>query len=46
MKEGFGKEFYKKGNSVKRFRSFSELPGFKNLKSSALISFPNLSSKK
>ena len=24
MNEGFGKDFYRKGNSVKRFRPFTE----------------------
>ena len=27
MNEGFGKDFYRKGNSVKRFGPFSEPPG-------------------
>ena len=28
MNEGFGKDFYRKGNSVKRFGPFSEPPDF------------------
>ena len=27
MNEGFGNDFYRKGNSVKRSRPFSEPPG-------------------
>ena len=42
MNEGIGKEFYRKGNSVKRFRPFSESPDSKKLKYSALIPFPDL----
>ena len=30
VNEGIGKEFYRKGNSVKRFRPFSESPDSKN----------------
>ena len=30
MNEGFGKDFYKKGNSVKRSRPFSEPPDSEN----------------
>ena len=30
MKEGFGKDFYRKGNSVKRSRPFSEPPDSEN----------------
>ena len=30
VNEGLGKDFYRKGNSVKRFRPFSELPDFEN----------------
>ena len=29
VNEGFNKELYRKGNSVKRFRPFSESPDFK-----------------
>ena len=38
MDEAFGgKEFYRKSNSVKRFRPFSESPDSEKLKASALI---------
>ena len=30
VNEGFGKEFYRRGNSVKRFGPFTELPDFEN----------------
>ena len=30
MNQGFGKDFYRKGNSVKRFGTFSELPDSEN----------------
>ena len=30
MNEGFGKDFYRKGNSVKRSGPFSEPPDFEN----------------
>ena len=30
MNEGFGKDFYRKGNSVKRSGPFSEPPGSEN----------------
>ena len=30
MNEGFGKDFYRKDNSVKRFRPFSESPDSMN----------------
>ena len=30
MNEGFGKDFYRKGNSVKRSGPFSELPDSEN----------------
>ena len=40
MNEGFGKAFYRKGNSVNRFGPFSELPDFENSKVAVLIPFP------
>ena len=33
MNEGFGKDFYRKGNSVKRSGPFTEPPDSENLKS-------------
>ena len=30
MNEGFGKDFYRKGNSVKSFGPFTELPDSEN----------------
>ena len=30
VNEGFGKDFYRKGNSVKRFGPFTEPPGSEN----------------
>ena len=30
VNKGFGKDFYRKGNSVKRFRPFTELPDSEN----------------
>ena len=30
MNEGFGKDFYRKGTSVKRFRPFTEPPDSEN----------------
>ena len=32
MNQGFGKDFYRKGNSVKRFGPFTEPPDSENLK--------------
>ena len=43
VNEGNGKEFHRKGNSLKRFRWFSESP-LQKLKISALIPFPTLHS--
>ena len=40
MNEGFGKDFYRKGNSVKRFGPFTELPDSENRKVAVLIPFP------
>ena len=44
MNEGFGKDFYRKGNSVKRFGPFTEPPDSENLKVAVLIPFPKISS--
>ena len=44
VNEGIGKEFDRTGNSVKRFRPFSESPDSKKLKFSALTPFPSLCS--
>ena len=40
MNEGFGKGFYRNGNSVKRSGPFSELPDSENSKVAVLIPFP------
>ena len=40
--EGFGKDFYRKGYSVKRFGPFSERPDSENWKVAALIPFPKI----
>ena len=40
MNEGFGKDFYRKGNSVKRFGPFSEPLDSQNWKAAVLIPFP------
>ena len=40
MNRGFGKDFYRKGNSVKRF---TEPPDSENLKVTVLIPFPKIS---
>ena len=42
--EGFGKDFYRKGNSVKRFGPFTEPPDSENRKVAVLIPFPKISS--
>ena len=44
VNEGFGKDFYRKGNSVKRFGRFSEPPDSENWKVAVLIPFPKISS--
>ena len=44
MNEGFGKDFYRKGNSVKRFGPFTEPPDSENRKVAVLIPFPKISS--
>ena len=44
MNQGFGKDFYKKGNSVKRFGPFTEPPDSENWKVAVLIPFPKISS--
>ena len=41
----FGKEFYRKGNSVKRSGPFSDPPESENLKVAVLIPFPKISSQ-
>ena len=40
MKGGFGKDFYRKGNSVKRSGPFSEPPDSENRKVAVQIHFP------
>ena len=44
MNEGFGKDFYRKGMSVKRSGPFSEAPDSENSKVAVLVSFPKSSS--
>ena len=44
VNRGFGKDFYRKGNSVKRFGPFTELPDSENWKVAVLIPFPKISS--
>ena len=44
MNQGFGKDFYRKGNSVKMFGPFAEPPDSENLKVAVLIPFPKISS--
>ena len=39
MNEGFGKDFYRKGNSVKRFGPFTEPPESENEIVAVLIPF-------
>ena len=43
VNEGFGKDFYRKGNSVKRFGQFTEPPDSENRKVAVLIPFPKIS---
>ena len=45
MNEGFGKDLYRKGNSVKRF-GLSEPPNSENGKVAVLIPFPKIGSNK
>ena len=44
MNEGFGKDFYRKGNSAKRSGRFSEPPDSENWKVAVLTPFPKISS--
>ena len=44
MKQGFGKDFYRKGNSVKRFGPFTEPPDSENSKVAVLIPFLKIGS--
>ena len=44
VNEGFGKDFYRKGNSVKRFGPFTEPLDSENSKVPVLIPFPKISS--
>ena len=44
MNEGLGKDFNRKGNSVKRSGPFSEPPDSENSKVAGLIPFPKISS--
>ena len=46
VNEGFGKDFYRKGNSVKRSGPFSEPPDSENWKVADQIHFPKISSYK
>ena len=41
---GFGEDFYRKGNSLKRSGRFSEPPDSENWKVAVLIPFPKISS--
>ena len=44
VNEGLGKDFYRKGNSVKRSGPFSEPPDSENWKVAVLIPFPKIGS--
>ena len=44
MNKEFGKDFYRRGNSMKRFGPFSEPPDFENRKVAVLIPFQKISS--
>ena len=44
VNQGFGKNFYRKGNSVKRFGPFTESQDSENWKVAVLIPFPKISS--
>ena len=44
MNEGFGNDFYRKGNSVKSAGPFSGPPDSDNSKVAVLIPFPKISS--
>ena len=44
MNEGLGKDFYRKGNSVKRSGPYSEPPDPENWKVAVLIPFPKINS--
>ena len=44
MNEGFGKDFHRKGNSVKRSGPFAEPPDSENKKVAVLIPFSKISS--
>ena len=44
MNGGSGKDFYRKGNSVKRSWRFSEAPDSKKRKVAVLIPFPKIGS--
>ena len=44
VNQGFGKDFYQRGNSVKRSGPFSEPPDSENWKVAVLIPFPKISS--
>ena len=44
MNEAFGKDFYRKGNSVKGSGPFSEPPDSENRKAAVQIHFPKISS--
>ena len=46
VNQGFGKDFYRKGNSVKRSGRFSEPPDSEKWKVAVLIPFPKISSYK
>ena len=45
VNEGFGKDFYRKGNSVKRSGPFGEPPDSENWKVAVLIPFPKISTE-
>ena len=42
--QGFGKDFYRNDNSVKRFGPFTQPPDSENLKVAVLLPFPKISS--
>ena len=44
VNQGFGKDFYRKGDSVKRSGPFTEPPDSENWKVAVLIPFPKISS--
>ena len=45
MKEGFGKDLYRKNNSIKRSGPFNGPPESENRKVAVLIPFPKITSQ-